>query len=164
MAIIKIKNKCRNIRTMLQQRIALGLNLENGWIAGHITTCPRCQQRLSRFGRINLALSLLKSQPHSLSLLMRANTQAVGVLKHSLRNAPRAESLRTAKPEPGFFRRQLRYATPICNVAACIVVVALLKAGIFSSMENLQDQGEQTMQHYYAKHLDEDTFNEIFNA
>ena len=164
MATITLKNKCSQIRIKLAEAIAKHLNPETGWLQNHIFNCPRCQQRFNRIGKVNLALSLLKTQPHRLDLLMRANTQAINVLKHSLRNAPKAEKLREQHPEPKWFVRCNSFTQPAVNAAACMLVLVLLKMGVFSSMDNIQQHGTTAVQHYYARHLDQNTVNDIFNV
>jgi hypothetical protein len=104
----------------------------------------------------------MKSQPHKLDLLMRANTQAIGVLKHSLRNEPKAERLKVIRPEPRFPIRWSRRAYSAANVAACLMVVLLMKMGVFSSMNTFQTQGQNAIRNYYASQAGQDIANEIF--
>ena len=70
-------NKCRQIRQWLYDAIKSRLGIEADWAQNHIANCPRCQQRLASLGKVNLALSVIKNQPHNLDLLSRANTQAI---------------------------------------------------------------------------------------
>lgn len=163
MSKLKIKNKCSQTRDAIAKALAKRLNFNSGWLQKHIANCPRCQRRLSRIGRVNIALALLKSQPHALDLLKRANAQAINVLKHSLRNAPKAEKLKDIRPEPKWFIRYTSVAQPVVNAAACILVLVLLKMGVFSSMDNIQRHGNSAVQHYYSRHLDQNTVNDIFN-
>lgn len=151
----KIKNKCKKIRNRLTSA---------PWLISHIADCPRCQKRLARLARVDIALSLLKAQPHSLNLLMNANTKAIDVLKHSLRNAPKAARLRKSRPEPNWFQRTSKPVSSILNAAACIMVIVLLKTGMFESMANLQSQGKDFVEEYYAKHLGDDYADELFNS
>lgn len=160
---LNIKNKCSQTRGALGKALAKHLRFKSGWLQGHIANCPRCQQRLSRVGMVNVALSLLKSQPHSLDLLKRANAQAINVLKHSLRNGPKAEKLKDIRPEPKWFVRYNSITQPVVNAAACILVLVLLKVGVFSSMDNIQRHGNSAVKHYYSRHLDQNTVNDIFN-
>jgi hypothetical protein len=161
---LNIKNRCRQIRHRLADSLSRKLGFNAGWLQNHIADCPRCRQRIMRVGNVNLALSLLKTQPHSVDLLMNANTKAVNVLKHSLRNAPKAEKLRKVRPGPGWFQRYSKCAQSILNVAACVMVVLLLKIGTFSSMANLQKEGGDFVEEYYAKHLGQDYADEIFHS
>lgn len=159
----KIKNKCRSIRGRLQKAIAARVNLDSGYLAEHIATCPRCQKRLGNFGRVNLAMTLLKSQPHRLDLLTRANTQAINVLKHSLRESPKAELLKVAKPDISIFEKCRRRAQPALNLAACIMIVALFKAGIFTSIESSQKNGRTAARNYYAMRVGSEMADDIFS-
>ncbi len=161
---LKIKNTCRQIRHRLLDALGRKLSFNAEWLGNHIANCPRCRQRIARLGKINLALSLLKAQPHSLNLLMNANTKAINVLKHSLRNTPKADKLRTARPEPNWFQRKSKLVHSILNVAACIMVVLLAKTGAYASMTNLQKEGGEFVEEYYAKHLGDDYADEIFNS
>ena len=150
-----IKSKCRKIRSRLTGA---------PWLISHIADCPRCQKRLARFAKVDVALSLLKAQPHSLNLLMNANTKAIDVLKHSLRNAPKAARLRESRPEPNWFQRTSKPAHSILNAAACILVILLVKTGAYASMTNLQSEGKDFVEEYYTKHLGDDLANEIFGS
>jgi hypothetical protein len=113
-------------------------------------------------GRVELAISLLKSQPHRLDLLMRANTQAIGVLKHSLRATTKAQLLRNIRPEPGIFERCAKYKRSFINAAACIAIAVLLKSGAFSSAQAFESQGRKAVEHYYASQAGEDIARDIF--
>jgi len=157
-------NKCRRIRGWLYKAIINRFHLDADWIQNHIANCPRCNRRLVDVGKVNLALSAIKSQPHKLDLLKRANTQAVGVLKHSLREAPKAEKLRAMLPEPKLFEKCGKYAHSTANVAACITILLLMKIGIFSSMDTFQTQGQKAVEQYYASQVGEDLADEIFSA
>jgi len=132
------------------------------WMQNHIANCPRCQRRLSLAGKVNLALSVMKSQPHTLDLLMRANTQAISVLKHSLREAPKAQKLRTMLPEPKLLERWGKYGQSVANLAACIAVLLLMKIGVFSSMDAFQTQGQKVIRQYYTGQVGKDLADEVF--
>jgi len=155
-------NKCKQIRTWLHKVISGRFSLDTDWIQNHIANCPRCRRRLSAIGKVDLALSIIKSQPHKLDLLMRANTQAIGVLKHSLRQAPKAEKLKVCLPEPKLLERCGKYGHSVANVAACLALLILMKIGVFSSMDKFQAEGEKTIKQYYASHIGEDLTDEIF--
>ncbi len=157
-------NKCRRIRGWLYKAIINRFHLDEGWIQNHIANCPRCNRRLVDVGKVNLALSAIKSQPHKLDLLKRANAQAIGVLKHSLREAPKAEKLRAMLPEPMLFEKCGKYAHSTANVAACITILLLMKIGVFSSMDTFQNQGQKVVEQYYANQVGEDLADEIFSA
>ena len=159
---MKLNNQCRRIRTWLYEAMSMRFGPEANWLHNHIMYCPRCQHRLVSCGKVNLALSFMKSQPHALDLLMRANTQAIAVLKHSLRCEPKAQMLERKLPEPKLLERCSHYGHSLANLAACIVILFLMKVGVFSSMNNLQTQGQKVIKQYYVKQVGEDLANEIF--
>ena len=148
----------------MQKSILSRISLEKGWVGEHIANCPKCQSRIAGLGKVDLALSLIKSQTHKIDLLTRANAQALKMLKHSLRDSPKADKLRVTGPRPNWLMRNHRYISSITSMAACFAILLLLKCGIFSSMEYSQQQGQETVQQFYAKHLDQDTMNDIFTA
>jgi hypothetical protein len=164
MKLSVIKNRCKQIRSRLGQSLGRRLDLNTGWLQSHIAGCPRCQRRIINIGNVDIALSLLKSQPHSVDLLMNANSEAIKVLKHSLRNAPKANKLRELRPEPNWFQRHAKPAYTILNAAACIMIILLVKTGAYASMTNLHEEGEVFVQEYYAKHLGQDYADEIFHS
>ena len=140
------------------------LGAEAGWLQSHVSNCPRCQRRLASLGRVNLALSLMKARPHSLSLLMRANEQAIGVLKHSLRAEPKAAKLRTSMPEPKLVERFSWYGQSLGHLAACVTILLLMKMGVFSSVDTFQAEGQDVMRRYYARQVGPDLAEEVFPA
>ena len=160
----KIKNKCKIIRKRLFSIVSEHFGLNADWVQNHISTCPRCQQRFASLGKVHLALSIIKSQPHKLNLLMRANTHAVNVLKHDLRNAPKANKLRYLQPEPTLLERFDKYKYSVANTAACIAILCMMKIGVFSSMEKFQSEGQKTIKQYYAAQAGQDLADEIFTA
>jgi len=153
-----------------RSRLTKFVGLDADWLQNHITNCPRCQRRLvsaerrpfREYGKVNLAISAIKSQPHKLDLLMCANAQAIGVLKHSLRRAQKAKKLRTIKPEPKLRERFGKYASSTANIAACIAIMLLMKFGVFSSMDTFQTQGQKVIKQYYASRVGDDLADEIF--
>lgn len=157
-------NQCKRIRNWMYSVFNRHINLEAGWLKNHISHCPRCQQRFASLGRVNLALSFIKSQPINLHLLKRANTQAINVLKHSLREAPKAEQLRKIQPEPKLLERWSKYIQPIGNMAACVTILLLMKTGIFSSIDDVQTKGQKVIRQYYASRVGEDLTEELFPA
>ena len=161
---INKNNKCRHIRGWLSDAISRRFGLEANWLQNHITNCPRCQRRLVSYGKVNLAISAIKSQPHKLDLLMCANAQAIGVLKHSLRRAQKAKKLRTIRPEPKLRERFGKYASSTANIAACIAIMLLMKFGVFSSMDmdTFQTQSQKVIKQYYASRVGNDLADEIF--
>ena len=156
--------KCRQIRARLYRFVSSSLGLDASWVQNHIADCPRCRRRLAAVGKVEMALSLVKSQRHNLDLLMRANAQAVGVLRHSLRQAPKAEKLKKTLPEPTLPERLSKYKHSAANVAACFAILLLTKIGVFSSMEGLQTHSQEVLKQYYAGHIGQDLADEIFPA
>ena len=158
-----IKNRCRQLRQRLTDVIAG--KLDNAcWLQDHIRTCPRCQARLARVGQVDLALMALKSQPHSFDLVMKANTQAIHHLKHSLREGPEAAQLQHRQPDGSLYEKYGRHFVPLAKTAACLAVVLILKLGVFSSMGSFRREGNSAVEHYYAKHLGQEYADEIFRA
>jgi hypothetical protein len=95
---------------------------------------------------------------------MRANAQAVGVLKHSLRQAPKAQKLKRTLPRPGLIERCSSCGHSLANLAACAVILLLMKVGIFSSADRFQSEGEKVVKSYYASQVGEDLTNDVFSA
>ncbi len=160
----KTKNNCKTIRAWLFKLINSRIGLNADWVRNHIAHCPRCRKRLALVGKVELALSVIKSQPHSLDLLMRANAQAIGVLKHSLRNTPKAQKLKAVLPEPKLLEACGKYKHSLANAVACLAVLFLMKIGIFSSMEKFQTQGSRAVKNYYTTHVGQEMADEIFSA
>lgn len=158
----KNPNRCKLLRQWMYSAFGRHINPEAGWMKKHITHCPRCRNRLISCGKVDLALSLIKSQPLDISLLMRANKQAIGVLKHSLRELPKAEKLRKIKPEPKIVVRLYRHMQPLGNMAACAAILLLVKTGVFSSIDGFQNKGQKVIRQYYASRIGEDLTEEIF--
>ena len=159
---MKLKNKCRRIREWLYTTVSKRFNPEADWLQNHIVNCPRCRRRLVSCGKVNIALSFMKTQPHCLDLLMRANTQAIGVLKHSLRQAPKARKLKLILPEPKLLERCSKYGHSVVNMAACLTIMLLMKTGVCSSMDIFHTRGQKVFMQYYTKQVGEDLANEIF--
>ena len=157
-------NICKQIRQRLFDAVAKKLSVNADWLQRHIANCPRCQQRLASTGRVDVAMLLIKSQTHKFDLLARANTQAISVLKHSLRDNPEAEKLRNKLPTPSLSEKYGKYLKPVANYAACIAVVFLMKANIFSSISKYQKGGEKVYRQYYTKHLGNEMAEDIFSA
>jgi hypothetical protein len=162
MTSMKLNNQCRRIRTWLYAAMSRRFGPEASWLRNHIIHCPRCQRRLVSCGKVNLALSFIKSQPHGLDLLLRANTQAIAVLKHSLRREKKAQKLERKLPEPKLLERCGQYGHSAVNLAACIVILFLMKIGVFSSMDNLHTQGQKVLKQYYVNQVGADLADEIF--
>jgi hypothetical protein len=158
----KSTSQCKRFRNWLYSALSRHINPEAAWLQKHIASCPRCRRRLLSRNKVDLALSFMKSQPLSLDLLMRANEQAIGVLKHSLRRAPKADKLKQIKPEPKLVERLYKHLQPVGNMAACIAILIMMKASIFSSMDSVQAKGQKVIRQYYTDRLGEDLAEEIF--
>ena len=130
----------------------------------HVARCSRCQRRFSAHGRVQLALSLIKSEMHSLDLLSKANAATIGVLKHSLRDAPQAEQLKLALPRPRLLERLSLLSQPILQTAACAAILLLSKVGLYSSVENVQKQGQRAVRQYYDDRLGGDMAKDVFGV
>ena len=157
-------NNCKNLRHRLADLFEDRFSLDTPWIQRHLADCPRCRQRLTGFGRVSLALTFIKSQPHDLSLLSRANSQALNQLKHSLRNCPRAQKLKNARPDTSFFRRLIQYSRSGCSAAACLAIMLLVRFGVIDSLDNCHSEGQKVMKNYYAQHLGEDLADDLFQT
>ena len=157
-----IQDKCKQVRRRYISSIGQHLSINAPWLQRHIAQCPRCQKRLASVGRVNLALSFMRSQSHNLDLLMRANAQTIGVLKHSLRETPKAQELKTLLPEPKLTEKLMRYFQPSTNLAACILILFLMKFGMFSSMDKFQTQGKKAYKQYFVSRVGEDLAEDIF--
>ncbi len=157
-------DKCKKSRKGIFSALSEHFSVNAPWLQRHISQCPRCQKRLAAIGRVNLALSIIKSQPHNLDLLMSANTQAINVLRHSLREAPKAQKLKTIVPEPKLAFRLVHCLQPSANLAACALIMCLMKFGLFSSMENIQKSGEQAYKNYFVTNIGEEMTADIFQS
>jgi hypothetical protein len=156
--------RCRQIRRRLAEAVAERLGPEAPWVQRHVAHCPRCQKRLAALGKVDLALSMIKSQPHQLDLLMRANTAALRMLSHSLREAKEAQRLEEVQSEPGWIERCARYRISGTHLAACIAILFLTKAGIFSSFNKAHDRGSEALRQYYSTQAGEDVAREVFGS
>jgi len=155
---------CRGIRHSFATVVAHRLGPDATWIQRHLTTCPRCRQRLAAWHRVELALSATKSQPHPLNLLARANADTVRMLSRDLRNRPQAHALAETQAEPSFLDRSVNYRHWATNVAACLVIVFLAKSGLFSSLDRLSAGSEKIVRQYYTNQVGDDLAGELFDA
>ena len=163
MKAIKTNGRCRDIRDWLTRAISKRTGPKTDWIQNHIANCPRCQRRAAHIGKVGLAISIIKAEPHNLDLLMRANARAIGVLKHSLREGPKAEKLRSVQPEPKLLERFNKYKRSVANSAACIMILFLMKTSVFSSMEQFDARGRTILKQYYTTQAGEDLADQIFS-
>jgi hypothetical protein len=157
-----LEKGCRSLRQRLLASLGKGLGPQAAWVQRHAANCPRCRRRLAAWGKVELALSIIKSQPHRLDLLSRANSCAVKMLKRSLREAPKALALEQARPEPTVLQRSVRYRYRITNMAACVAILVLTRSGLFSSLDRATAGGEKFMKQYYAAHAGEDIAEDVF--
>jgi anti-sigma factor RsiW len=134
------------------------------WAQRHIANCPRCQRRLAALGKVDIALSVIKSQPHRLDLLMRANDAAIHMLSRRLRETAEADRLKQAQPEPSLAERLAGPQNALVNLAACLAVLALARTGIFTSLDKAHTRGRAAMKQYYTNHAGEDLADEIFRT
>jgi hypothetical protein len=155
---------CRRIRQRVADSTLRRLSPEAAWVQRHAAVCPRCRRRLAAVARVDLALTAIKSQPHQLDLLMRANAAAVRMLNHQLRETEQAHRLEHARPEPCLIERYARHRGTITNIAACIAILFLTKTGIFSSFDKARTRGQAVMKQYYASQAGEDLAREVFNS
>lgn len=139
-----------------------GIDFETPWVQNHISACPRCQKRFAAMNKVDLAFTLLRSQPHAKHLLSQANTQTVDVLQRKLRKTEKAHTLKSALPGLSVPGRIHLLHQSFAHVAACIAILFLSKIGIFSTIKNSQLAGRRAVKHLYANHLDADTTDEMF--
>lgn len=150
------------IRLWLRESVCCRLGPEAPWVHRHMASCPKCQRRFVALGRVDLALRAVRSQPHRLDLLMRANACAIRMLNHRLREAAEARRLETSEPELSFVERYGRYQNTVMSVAACITVLFLTKAGLFSSFGKVRTEGQKVIRQYYASQAGEDLAGDVF--
>jgi len=155
-------NECRQIRTLLYTAASKRFGPDAGWFQKHIAGCPRCRRRLAASRKVDLAFSLVKTQPHKLDLLARANASAISVLKHSLRGEPEVSDLRTKLPEPKLLERCGKYGHSVVSLAACFVVLFLMKIGVFSSMNQFHSRGQKVIKQYYVRQVGQDLADDVF--
>jgi hypothetical protein len=155
---------CKRLRLRLVESAHHRLGLEAGWVQRHVAGCARCQRRLAAVAKVDLALSAIRSQPHRLDLLMRANAAAARMLSHQLRQTPQAHRLERARPEPCLLERCARHRGAVTNIAACVAILFLTKAGIFSSLDKARTRGQAVMKQYYATQAGDDLAREVFDS
>ena len=157
-------SRCKRIGQRLADSARHRFGPEASWIQRHVAGCPRCQRRLAAMARVDLALSTIKTQPHRLDLLMRANSAAIRMLNHQLREAAHDRRLEEATPEPRLLEKCAAYRAAIVNVAACVAILFLTKAGIFSSFDKARSGGQAVMKQYYTAQAGEDLAGEVFKS
>ncbi len=150
-------NDCQKTKNLLVRSIERYSLKGNGYLANHIANCPSCQRRVSGYNRLELALSALKSQSHSIDLLARANEKTLRHLKRNVRNVPVAMQLKNARPRESFLAKYTGRIQGISNSAACLAIFILLKMGIFNGIHTIEDKGQHIVCNYYDNHLDDDS-------
>jgi hypothetical protein len=162
MKLFNDKNKCRSVRNERCGAIrSVKMRLLER-LSDHVAECPRCQRRLAVVNRVELGLTLMNTQPLEIGLLSRANNQALGVLKHSLRYAPKSAFLRNAKSDTNRLEKIRPGLERALNAAACVFVVLMIKTGVSNSLLDYKEQAEVVIHNYYARNLDSQMFDEIF--
>ena len=151
MARHNVKDSCEQIGVWLTETIAERVDNTAAWAQGHIAQCPRCRRLVLGHSRLRLALLLLKTQPHRSELFMLANRQAIGVLNRSLRELPKAEKLRHILPQPSLANRFSKYTQALGHAAACLLVLLLLRTGVFSSLKKVDKQSQEFAKAYYDR-------------
>ncbi|HNY80793.1 MAG: hypothetical protein RBS72_15070 [Sedimentisphaerales bacterium] len=157
-------DRCRRTRQWFATALSRRLGPEAGWVRRHVAVCPRCRKRLAGLRNVEMALSLVRSQPHSLDLLSRANAHAIKMLQHGLRQAPKARELERSRPEPSLVEQFGQYRHSAVNVAACIAILLLTRAGVFGSLDKARTGGQKAVRQYYASHVGNDLAEEVFDG
>lgn len=155
---------CRHVRRWYLVALSRRLGPDAAWVQRHLAACPRCRRRVAGWRKVDLALSIVKSQPHRLDLLRQANASTLKMLTHTLRDAPQAQELVAAKPEPSFLERSGSYRHWATHAAACFVILFLAKSGLFASLSHLSTGSENLVRHYYTSHAGDDLAGEIFDS
>ncbi|MBN1554419.1 MAG: hypothetical protein JXA11_06715 [Phycisphaerae bacterium] len=151
----KTRARCQSFRLRVLEAIHDQLDISNGWMRRHVAECPRCRRLLRGVRRLDVAMLMVKSQPHRMNLLARANRGAIAVLNFKLRNLPQADTLRVAQPRPTLLQRFRRYSQALTHAAACLAFLLLLRMGIFNSMRDFHDQSARAVDNYYNRVFDE---------
>ena len=154
----------RRMRKRLLDAAHQRFGLDAPWVQRHVASCPKCQRRIAGLTKVDIALSVIKSQAHRLDLLTRANTAAIRMLSNQLRQTDAANRLKQAKPEPSLAERYAGHQSAIVNVAACLAVLLLTKAGIFTSLDKARTHGDAALKQYYTNRAGEDIAGEIFKS
>ena len=149
---------CRHLREAAYRRFGPGAP----WVQRHVAHCPRCQHRLAALGKVDIALSVLKSQSHRLDLLVRANDAAIHMLSRRLRETADADRLKIVDAGLSPAERLAGPQNALVNVAACLAVLVLTKAGICTSLDKAHSRGEAAMRQYYVNQAGEDLASEVF--
>ena len=157
-----IKRKYKVLRDRMRISLMCKISSDNYWLGRHVEHCPSCQKRIELYGRVDMAMGLLKTERHSIDLLARANCQTVNVLRHSLRNTSEAEGLKHVVEEAKWQKKYIPCLSQLSNVAACLLIMICMRAGIFSSIDGLHKQGHNAAKTYYANRLGQSCANDLF--
>ncbi|MBN1125524.1 MAG: hypothetical protein JXA82_10985 [Sedimentisphaerales bacterium] len=144
--------------------LAAWMGLESGWLAEHVAHCPVCQKRAGLHRQAELGLSLIKSQPRTIDLVKKANAQAVSTLQRSLRQTKKSDHLRQTRPKTFWSYPNVRTLQPLLSTAACLMVILLVKTGVFASMNKVRETGTNVVHSYYAHHLGQEMADDLFKA
>jgi len=98
----------------------------------------------------------------NVGLLSRANTKAISRLHRSLRQQPKADALRLARPQPSLSYRLRQVRGSLTQLAACLAIMILGRVGLFSSMRTAHQVGTKAMNQYYARYLGQDIADRIY--
>ncbi len=157
-------NTCRKTREWFTAALCHHLGPDAPWVRNHALACPRCGKRLAALRNVELALSLVRSQPHSLDLLSRANAQTIRMLEHDLRDAPKARELERSQPEVSVFERFRQCRHQVVHVAACVAIALMARAGVFASLDKARTGGQKVVRQYYADQVGDDLAREVFDG
>lgn len=133
------------------------------WLQRHLAACPRCRKRAVAMGRVTMSMMLVKTHVQPTDLLMRANQRATAVLSRKIRDLPKARKLNRAKPAPSLAMRLTKYTQSIAHAAACLAAMLLLRIGLFQSASRLHDRSAEAIENHYARHLDQDIVDDLFD-
>ncbi len=162
MRLLNRKTRSLSIKTVLKRKFRLAKARLISRLDSHIENCPRCRKRLCMESRVEMAMMLIKTQPYKMGLLGKANGKALDVLTHSLRYAPKADALREKKSDISRVEKLYPAFEPFLTAAACLLVLVMIKMGVCNSIKSCKEEGTRTIEKYYAKRVDTETYNEIF--
>ena len=116
---------------------------------------------VGKMAKTDLALCLLKAQPHRLDLLMRANKRALAMVTRTARDSTQAEAICHMLPKPTAMDWMRKYAQAAANAAACLLVLVLVRVGFTSSVSRFQRNSEQAVRQLYQQHLGGDGLEDL---
>jgi anti-sigma factor RsiW len=139
----------RRLREWMADLVAARLDLP-GRLQRHIEQCPRCQRRVGRYARVGLAMQLIRSQPHSMSLLLQANRRTMAFLQRNVRELPAALRLQTQLPRASLWMRVTNVTQSTLSAAACLLVLLAARTSILSSIDKAEQGSAQTAKHLHG--------------